>query len=204
MPTFWIGGSLPLLRAATVALLGERRPQVSVGGEPPADLAERWPEAGVALGLEDRWLFVSPTIGPDENAAQALSAGAVAVLNLSSNCDEFDRAFEAVLRGERSFVPVEMVQWLADRAVRANGAALPVRLTAREGEVLGLLARGYSNEEIADTLTISVNTVRTHLHALAVKLEASSRAKIVANARARGLPEAADALDGGPHGRAAA
>ncbi len=87
----------------------------------------------MALGLEDRWLFVSPTIGPDENAAQALSAGVVAVLNLSSNCDEFDRAFEAVLRGERSFVPVEMVQWLADRAVRANGAALPVRLTAREG-----------------------------------------------------------------------
>ena len=204
MPTFWIEGSVPFLRAATIALLRERRPGAKVGAEPPACVAGLWPETGVALGLDDRWLFVSPTLGPDEHAAQALSAGAAAVLNLNSSSDEFDRALDAVLRGERSFVPVEMVKWLAQRVVSSNGASAAVHLTAREGEALGLLARGYSNEEIANALTISVNTVRTHLHALAIKLEASSRAKIVANARALGIPEAADAMDGGPHGRASA
>jgi DNA-binding NarL/FixJ family response regulator len=56
--------------------------------------------------------------------------------------------------------------------------------------VLALVAQGLSNAEIAATLVISTNTVRTHLHSLALKLEATSRARVVANARALGIREA--------------
>lgn len=49
------------------------------------------------------------------------------------------------------------------------------KLSAREREVLELLARDLSNEEIAKKLVISVNTVQTHVHHILVKLEVKSR-----------------------------
>jgi LuxR family maltose regulon positive regulatory protein len=68
-------------------------------------------------------------------------------------------------------------------------------LTAREREILQLVARGCTNPEIAERLLISTNTVRTHLHALSVKFEATNRTRMLANARALSVPEALDAGD---------
>lgn len=62
--------------------------------------------------------------------------------------------------------------------------------TERERDVLRLLALGLSNNEIADELMISPNTVRTHLHTLSLKLAARGRTHLVARARARGYLEA--------------
>jgi DNA-binding NarL/FixJ family response regulator len=77
---------------------------------------------------------------------------------------------------------------LAQRAasVRRQGPAVP-RLTRREAEVLELVAAGLSNREIAERLTLSVNTVRSHLQTLSTKLRASTRAKMVASAWVAGL-----------------
>lgn len=188
---FWVAGSQPLLTAALIALLQEICPDASVNAEPPGDAGGRL-GPGVALGMGDRWLFVSASPGPDKHAAHALTEGATAVLTLASGVDEFERALEAVMDGEASYVPVDLMRWLADRATApaAEATADTVHLTDREREILRLLARGMSNSEVAEALTISVNTVRTHLHSLAVKLEATSRAKIVANARVRRIPEA--------------
>ena len=195
MPAFWLCGSLDLLGEGVRSLLGDLYPSAQIADEPPDSFAAEWPERGVALGSGDRWLFVTASIGPSEYAAQALSAGAAAVLHLDSRPDEFRRAVDAVLRAERSFVPVEMVRWMASRATGRGMKPNDVHLTAREGEVLQLLARGCTNDEIADALTISINTVRTHLHSLAVKLEASNRAKIVLNARRLGIAAADEAED---------
>lgn len=60
-------------------------------------------------------------------------------------------------------------------------------LSAREAEVLQLLAAGYSTKEIAATLMISANTVNTHLKSLYEKLGAHSRVEAVNQARKRGL-----------------
>lgn len=70
----------------------------------------------------------------------------------------------------------------------ARPAAAPEGLaSARELEVLGLLAEGLGNREIASRLFISEGTVKTHVHHLAEKLEARSRGAIVVRARALGL-----------------
>ncbi len=56
-------------------------------------------------------------------------------------------------------------------------------ISEREGDVLTLLAAGHSNQEIADHLFISPNTVKTHLHKLYQKLEVSRRGQAVQKAR---------------------
>jgi DNA-binding NarL/FixJ family response regulator len=60
-------------------------------------------------------------------------------------------------------------------------------LTAREVEVLGLLARGRTNEQIARSLFLSVKTVRNNVSAIFAKLGVASRAEAVARARDAGL-----------------
>lgn len=56
-------------------------------------------------------------------------------------------------------------------------------ISKREHEVLELMARGHSNQEIADTLFVSVNTVKTHLANLFLKLEVSRRTQAVQKAK---------------------
>lgn len=63
-------------------------------------------------------------------------------------------------------------------------AVASLGITAREVEVLGLLAAGHSNKEIARALGVSPNTVKTHLARLFAKLEAGTRTAAIARARA--------------------
>jgi len=65
-------------------------------------------------------------------------------------------------------------------------AVLPA-VTGRETEVLRLVGRGYSNDEIATTLTISAKTVKTHIGHLLAKLDARDRAQLVITAYETGL-----------------
>jgi LuxR family maltose regulon positive regulatory protein len=64
---------------------------------------------------------------------------------------------------------------------------LPEPLSAREMEVLGLLAEGYSNQDIADHLVVALSTVKTHVHHLYAKLQTPDRLRAVTRARALGL-----------------
>jgi two-component system response regulator NreC len=60
------------------------------------------------------------------------------------------------------------------------------KLTPREHEVLGLLALGYTNREVAEELTISVRTVETHRASILAKLRLRTRADLVRYVRANG------------------
>jgi DNA-binding NarL/FixJ family response regulator len=73
------------------------------------------------------------------------------------------------------------------RAMLAPAAALPRGLTAREAEVLRLVASGKSNREIAAALVISEHTVARHLQNMFAKLEVSSRSAATAFAFEHGL-----------------
>ena len=70
---------------------------------------------------------------------------------------------------------------LNERAVRALG------ISSRESEVLGMLAAGHSNKEIARLLAISPNTVKTHVASILTKLDANRRTRAIRNARALGI-----------------
>ena len=75
----------------------------------------------------------------------------------------------------------------AQGAERGTGAGLDEPLTAREVEVLGLLARGCSNGAIATELVVAVGTVKRHVNNLCGKLQAQSRLQAVVRARELGL-----------------
>jgi DNA-binding NarL/FixJ family response regulator len=152
---------------------------------------------GIRVRLEgtDRWMFVSTGGGPDQQCARAVRDGAWAVLNLDSRSEDVRFAIDALVLGSARFVPPDIISWLATAAIVNGGLSDGtdhngvVRLTAREREVLKLVALGLTNGEIAEELTISTNTVRTHLHSLAVKFESTSRTKMLARAAALGLYE---------------
>jgi len=68
----------------------------------------------------------------------------------------------------------------------------PERLSERERDVLALLARGYTNQEVADRLHISVRTAEWHRASIRRKLDAPSRAELVAFALTHGLASLRD------------
>jgi predicted ATPase/DNA-binding NarL/FixJ family response regulator/Tfp pilus assembly protein PilF len=104
---------------------------------------------------------------------------------------------EAVRRGESlnldaavTMAQIELTA-LAEVTERARGhhdeAALIEPLTPREADVLGLIAAGLSNQDIADRLIVSIGTVKTYTHHIYGKLGVSSRTQAILRARALGL-----------------
>jgi DNA-binding NarL/FixJ family response regulator len=75
----------------------------------------------------------------------------------------------------------------ADRARRTRGSPAGAQLTARQREILELLAAGLGTKEIATRLWISTATVRNHVAAILAALGARSRVQAIAEARRRGL-----------------
>lgn len=107
---------------------------------------------------------------------EALDAGARGFLSKDAPLDELARAVEIVASG-RTYVDAS----LAPTLVRPETISIP-QLTARERDVLRLLADGLRTEEVAQRLFISPETVRTHLRKAMDKLEAETRTQAVAEA----------------------
>lgn len=117
----------------------------------------------------------------DEDIYRAVRAGALAYLSKNSKQSEMVEAIRAVYRGKRYFPP-QIAERLTERMMRTD-------LTARESEVLQMLARGLTNREIGSALDISGNTVRNHVNSIIEKLEVADRTEAVAVAIQRGLIE---------------
>jgi DNA-binding NarL/FixJ family response regulator len=102
----------------------------------------------------------------------ALEAGAAGYLLKDADADEVAGAIRAAYAGQMHLDPT-VARLLADsvRAPRSRGEDL----TPREREVLGLVAEGASNRQIADTLVVSERTARTHVSAILTKLGLVSR-----------------------------
>jgi DNA-binding NarL/FixJ family response regulator len=193
MVDLMVSGRSSLFAELVSALLRSALPDAAVGFES----ADEGYGGGVRVRVPQtgRWLFVSTNSRPDTGAARSLSEGACAVLTLGSRPEDFRRAINVLVDGEASYIPMDILRWLATTSLadEEQAAELPrkkARLTPREIEVLRLVSLGFSNAEIASTLTISGNTVRTHLHSLYGKLGASSRTRLLLNAGEAGLIEA--------------
>jgi DNA-binding NarL/FixJ family response regulator len=131
----------------------------------------------------------SIVLADEAEAIRALQAGAAAVLPASAARSELLLAIEAVFRG-LVILTEEVLESLIDPTLAAghfDSRPASVALTARELEVLALLADGASNKVIARRLGISVHTAKFHVASILAKLDATGRTEAVAHAVRLGL-----------------
>jgi DNA-binding NarL/FixJ family response regulator len=122
----------------------------------------------------------------------ALRSGARGYLLKESGGDDVRRVVEGVARGEAVFGPrvaEQVVRFFSTAAVGQAAAEAFPDLTAREREVLDLMARGLDNASIARRLFLSEKTVRNRVSDILTKLRARTRAEAVVRARDAGIGE---------------
>jgi DNA-binding NarL/FixJ family response regulator len=120
----------------------------------------------------------------DERILSALRAGARGYLLKGAPREEIFSAVRIVSRGGSLLQPA-VASRLIEQASLPAGEALT--LTAREGEVLNLMARGLTNQAIAEALVITVRTVKFHVSSILHKLDAANRTEAVRKASELGL-----------------
>lgn len=139
--------------------------------------------------LSDTRVLVLSMFDLDEYVYGALRAGASGFILKDARPDQLIDAIRRVHHGESLFAPTILTtlieHYLDHRPTDApTGLA---QLTPRETDVLTLVARGHSNDDIAAELTVSHNTVKTHISSLLAKLAARDRAQLVIAAYEHGL-----------------
>jgi DNA-binding NarL/FixJ family response regulator len=134
-------------------------------------------------------VVVVTMFGDDESVFLAMRVGARGYVLKGADAEEVMRVLRAVADGEAHFGPE-----IAKRLMTFFSALRPAppseefpELTAREVEILDLIARGMSNREIASRLYLSPKTVRNHVSNVFLKLQVADRAQAIVRAREAGL-----------------
>ena len=173
--------ALRLVAAASpdVVLMDLRMPRVD-GVEATRRIRARHPATQV---------IALTTYADDASIINAIRAGARGYLTKHAGADQLRQAIETVAAGEAQLEPAVQARLLDAVAEGRVGAprTLPDGLTAREADVLSLIARGLSNTDIARRLFVSEGTVKTHINNLFGKIGARDRAQAVAYAFRNGL-----------------
>lgn len=168
-------------------MTGDSRPDVVLmdiamkgitGLEAAARMRERHPEVRVVI--------LSMHSG-EEYVLQALRAGAAGYLLKDAATGELELALRSVMRGESWLSPAVSRQVVEGYVQRAGGEAAAEVLTARQREVLRLVAGGKSTKEIAFLLNLSVKTVETHRAQIMERLGIRDVAGLVRYALRTGL-----------------
>ena len=142
----------------------------------------------------------------DDDLFESIKAGANGYLLKNVRPEELFEDLRGVMRGEAPIAPAiahKLLEALRDggprpRQVTSAEVAEGTALTPREAEILGLVANGLSNKEIAARLTITEGTVKNHVHNALEKLHLSNRVQAAAFAVRQGY--AAGRRDEGPPG----
>ena len=136
------------------------------GIEATLAILKEWPEAKI---------LILTSYLDNEKIYPVLDAGAHGYMLKTSNAEEILRAVKKVAKGEFA-IETEVSKKVE---YHRNHIELHEDLTARERDILGLLAKGYENQRIADELFISLKTVKTHVSNILSKLEVSDRTQAV-------------------------
>jgi DNA-binding NarL/FixJ family response regulator len=144
---------------------------------------------GVLSAMGGPPVLALTTFNDDELLSGALRAGACGFVLKDSSAEELIRAVRAVARGDSYLDPAVTARVLTTyrkAATPADNVSL-ADLTARELDVLTLIARGRSNTEIADELCISAVTVKSHIGRIFVKLNLRDRSAAIVYAYDNGI-----------------
>jgi two-component system, NarL family, response regulator len=152
-----------------VTLMDLRMPEMS-GADAIAAICQEFTEAKI---------IVLTTYDGDEDIYKGLKAGAKGYIFKNAPVDEIIRAIKTVNEG-RKYIPPEVGEKLSERLNRPQ-------LSNRELEVLKLVAKGLTNQEIASELYISESTVKYHVNGVLSKLGVSDRTQATLIAMKRGL-----------------
>ncbi|WP_448322083.1 response regulator [Streptomyces sp. CO7] len=141
-------------------------------------------------GLPDVRVVILTTFDVDEHIYEAIKGGAGGFLLKDTEPAELIHAVRVVARGDALLAPAITRRLIAEFAGRISAPPPALELdalTAREREVLQLVARGLSNEDIAARLVISHATAKTHVSRVLAKLGVRDRAQLVVLAYETGL-----------------
>ncbi|MGD2155905.1 MAG: response regulator transcription factor [Anaerolineales bacterium] len=148
------------------------------------EMRERFPDIAVVMltsSEDDRHLY------------EAVRLGASGYLLKSLDASELFDLLKGIMHGEAAMtreMAARLLKSVSNRSVRADRGEEP--LTDREIDVLGLVAQGASNLQIADILCISINTVKSHLKNILAKLQLENRTQAAAYAVKSGLVSTLD------------
>ncbi len=189
--------SMPDIEVVGQAATGTEAMEMAVALQPDLVLMDLQMPEGSGLSAIRQIVRTSPHIRilvvtlfeDDDSVFAAVQAGAKGYVLKDIGEEEMMRAIRAVGGGEAIFSPA-----IATRLIdyfSASRAVIPdevfPELTEREREVLGRIARGQTNAEIAAQLTITLKTVRNHVTNIFSKLQVADRAQAVIRARDAGL-----------------
>ncbi len=153
----------------------------------------------ISTAAPDMKIVVLTSHAAEEDVFPALKAGALGYLLKHSAPDDVLRAVYQAHRGETVLHPTiaRMVLQELHRPPQTRQAATTDPLSERELEVLRLVARGMSNQEIADLLVVGEATVRSHVSTILRKLQLANRTQAALYALREGLASLGD--DASPH-----
>ncbi|MES9685881.1 DNA-binding response regulator [Bacillus sp. AFS001701] len=171
-----------------VELVLEKRPDIVLmdlimevmdGIEATKQIISKWPEAKIIIVTS----FID-----DENVYPAIDAGAISYMLKTSRASDIAGAIRTTHKGGSVLEPV-VTGKMMNRMRKSTQRELHDDLTAREQEVLHLMTEGKSNQEIADSLFVSLKTVKTHVSNILTKLEVVDRTQAVIYAFRHGIVE---------------
>jgi DNA-binding NarL/FixJ family response regulator len=140
--------------------------------------------------LPDTAVVMLTSSDEDDHLQQAVRLGAAGYLLKDLDARELFDLIAGIARGEAAMtraMAARLLRGLASGQAPSPEEALLAELTEREVEVLRLVARGVSNPEIAETLYVTVNTVKTHLRNILDKLQVENRTQAATYAVQKGL-----------------
>jgi len=149
---------------------------------------------------EDARILVLTSFTGDDKVFPAIKAGALGYLLKDSEPADLLRAIQQVHRGEPSLEPSIARKVLQEMQRPSRRPPTPDPLTAREIDVLRLVARGLTNAEVAERLVVTEATVRSHVSNFLSKLHLANRVQATLYALQEGLVSLEESLDAGGGG----
>jgi NarL family two-component system response regulator LiaR len=144
--------------------------------------------------LPNSRVIVLTSFPEDDNVMAAIKAGAAGFMLKDSPPDQLIEAIRQVSRGEGALHASVARRLMMELKRPPDAPKTSVPLTPREIEVLKLLAKGMSNREIANELSVSIRTVTTHVGSILEKLNLVNRTRAALYAIEQGLAQKPDDL----------